>query len=96
MMSEVYRTVIRPVVTEKSSEQYARLREYTFEADPQASKHEIRDAIERLFDVKVTSVRTMVQPSKRRTRGRSQGRRPKWKKALVRLAEGDTIEIFEG
>jgi large subunit ribosomal protein L23 len=95
-MPEVYRTVIRPVVTEKSSEQYARLREYTFEADPQASKHEIREAIERLFDVKVTSVRTMVQPSKRRTRGRSQGRRPKWKKALVRLAEGDTIEIFEG
>jgi large subunit ribosomal protein L23 len=38
----------------------------------------------------------MVQPSKRRTRGRSQGRRPKWKKALVRLADGDTIEIFEG
>lgn len=95
-MPDVYRAVIRPVVTEKSSEQYARLREYTFEADPKASKHEIREAIERLFDVKVTSVRTMVQPSKRRTRGRSQGRRPKWKKALVRLAEGDTIEIFEG
>lgn len=95
-MLDVYRAVIRPVVTEKSSEQYARLREYTFEADPKASKHEIREAIERLFDVKVTSVRTMVQPSKRRTRGRSQGRRPKWKKALVRLAEGDTIEIFEG
>jgi large subunit ribosomal protein L23 len=95
-MPDVYRAVIRPVVTEKSSEQYARLREYTFEADANASKHEIREAIERLFGVKVTSVRTMVQPSKRRTRGRSQGRRPKWKKALVRLAEGDTIEIFEG
>jgi large subunit ribosomal protein L23 len=95
-MPDVYRAVIRPVVTEKSSEQYARLKEYTFVADANASKHEIREAIERLFDVKVTSVRTMVQPSKRRTRGRSQGRRPKWKKALVRLADGDTIEIFEG
>lgn len=95
-MPDPYKTVIRPVVTEKSSAQYAQMREYTFEADPRASKPEIRDAIEMLFDVKVTSVRTLVQPSKRRTRGRSQGRRPKWKKAFVRLAEGDTIEIFEG
>ncbi len=95
-MPDPYKTVIRPVVTEKSSAQYAQMKEYTFEADPGASKHEIRDAIEMLFDVKVTRVRTLVQPSKRRTRGRSQGRRPKWKKAFVRLAEGDTIEIFEG
>jgi large subunit ribosomal protein L23 len=95
-MPDPYKTVIRPLVTEKSSAQYAQLREYTFEADPRASKHEIRDAIQTLFGVKVTSVRTLVQPSKRRTRGRSQGRRPKWKKAFVRLAEGDTIEIFEG
>jgi large subunit ribosomal protein L23 len=95
-MPDTYRTVVRPVVTEKSSEQYARLREYTFETDPRATKHEIRAAIEQLFGVKVTRVRTLVQPSKLRTRGKSVGRRPHWKKAFVRLAEGDSIEIFEG
>ena len=95
-MLDRFRAVVRPVVTEKSSAQYAALREYTFEADPRATKPQIRDAIESMFGVKVTSVRTMQQRSKRRTRGRSVGRRPQWKKALVRLAEGDTIEIFEG
>ncbi|MBE0593041.1 MAG: 50S ribosomal protein L23 [Gemmatimonadales bacterium] len=95
-MPETYRVIVRPVVTEKSSAQYAQLREYAFEADPRATKQEIREAIEMLFGVTVTSVRTMVQPAKRRTRGRSVGRRPRWKKALVRLAEGDSIEVFEG
>ncbi|MDH3289574.1 MAG: 50S ribosomal protein L23 [Gemmatimonadota bacterium] len=95
-MLDRFRAVVRPVVTEKSSAQYAALREYTFEADPRATKPQIREAIESMFGVKVTSVRTMQQRSKRRTRGRSVGRRPRWKKALVRLAEGDTIEIFEG
>jgi large subunit ribosomal protein L23 len=95
-MSDRNRTVVRPVVTEKSSAQYAALREYTFVADPRATKRQIKAAIEDLFGVTVTDVRTLVQPSKRRTRGRSAGRRPKWKKAFVRLAEGDEIEIFEG
>lgn len=95
-MPDRFQTVVRPVVTEKSSAQYGALREYTFETDPRATKPQIRDAIESMFGVRVTSVRTMQQRSKRRTRGRSAGRRPRWKKALVRLAEGDTIEIFEG
>ncbi len=95
-MPDLYRTVIRPVVTEKSSAKYGALREYTFEAPPDATKQQIREAIESLFDVRVVKVRTLIQPSKRRTRGQSQGRRPRWKKALVRLQEGDEIEIFEG
>jgi large subunit ribosomal protein L23 len=95
-MPDRYRTVVRPVVTEKSSAMYAALREYTFEADPRATKQQIREAIESLFGVTVTRVRTLQQPAKRRTRGRSVGRRPRWKKALIRLADGDTIEIFEG
>lgn len=95
-MPDRYRTVVRPIVTEKSSAQYAALKEYTFMADTHATKHDIKQAIEELFDVTVTDVRTLVQPAKRRTRGRSAGRRPKWKKAFVRLAEGDEIEIFEG
>lgn len=95
-MPDRYKTVVRPVVTEKSSAQYAALREYTFMTDTHATKRDIKAAIEELFGVKVTDVRTLVQPAKQRTRGRSVGRRPKWKKAFVRLAEGDEIEIFEG
>jgi large subunit ribosomal protein L23 len=83
-------------VTEKSSALYAERQEYTFETDLRATKPQIRDAIESLFGVKVTKVRTLVQPAKRRTRGRSEGRRPRWKKAFVQLREGDSIEIFEG
>ena len=86
----------RPLVTEKSSAVYGERLEYTFEVHPEATKHEIRDAIESLFDVTVTKVRTLQQPAKRRTRGRSEGRRKRWKKAYVRLREGDSIEIFEG
>jgi large subunit ribosomal protein L23 len=95
-MPDVYSTIVRPVVTEKSSAQYAVLKEYTFEVHPDATKQQIRQAVEALFGVQVVQVRTMVQRAKRRTRGRTEGRRPRWKKALVRLGEGDTIEIFEG
>ena len=95
-MLDVYRTIVRPVVTEKSSAQYGTLQEYAFEVHPNATKPQIRTAIASLFDVEVVQVRTMVQRSKRRTRGRTQGRRPRWKKALVRLRDGDSIEIFEG
>ena len=95
-MTDLYRTVVRPVVTEKSSAHYGTLREYTFETRIDATKQDIRQAVESLFDVHVTKVRTLLQPSKRRTRGRSAGRIPRWKKAYVRLREGDEIEIFEG
>jgi large subunit ribosomal protein L23 len=95
-MPDRYRAVVRPVITEKSNAAYMDRREYTFMADLTASKRDIRDAIESLFDVQVTHVRTLIQPAKRRTRGRSAGRRPRWKKAYVRLADGDSIEIFEG
>lgn len=94
-MPERFQTVIRPVVTEKASEAYRTLKEYTFQVHNHATKQDIRAAIEELFDVRVVHVRTMVQRAKRRTLGRSVGRRPRWKKAFVRLAEGDRIEIFE-
>lgn len=95
-MPELYRTIVTPVVTEKSSEAYSTRLEYTFRADPSASKQEIRQAIERLFEVTVVSVRTMMMPAKMRRRGRTQGRRARWKKAIVTLQPGDKIEIFEG
>ncbi len=95
-MPDLYRTIVRPVVTEKSSSQYGALREYTFEVSRDATKRDIKAAVEQLFGVQVVQVRTMVQPSKRRTRGRSAGRRPAWKKALVRLQDGQSIPVFEG
>ncbi|MFQ5704066.1 MAG: 50S ribosomal protein L23 [Gemmatimonadales bacterium] len=95
-MRDVSRAVIRPLLTEKSSAAYAARKEYAFEADPRATKPQIKEAIEHLFDVRVESVRTLQQRAKRRTQGRTQGRRPRWKKAYVTLREGDSIEVFEG
>ncbi len=95
-MLDHHRIVIRPVVTEKSSAAYAARKEYAFRVHPKATKLQIRDAIEHLFDVRVVKVRTLQQRAKRRTLGRTQGRRPGWKKAYVTLHESDSIEIFEG
>jgi large subunit ribosomal protein L23 len=95
-MRNVYHTVIKPVVTEKSSAAYGARKEYAFEVHPEATKPEIRAAIEQLFGVRVTKVRTLQQRAKRRTMGRTQGTRPRWKKAYVMLHEADEIEIFEG
>lgn len=95
-MPDVFQAVVRPLVTEKSSAAYAARKEYTFEAHPEATKGDIRTAIETLFGVTVVKVRTLQQPSKRRTRGRSEGRIRRWKKAFVQLKDGDSIEIFEG
>lgn len=96
-MPDLYRAVVHPVITEKSSAAYAARREYTFRCESGATKHEIKQAIEKLFDVRVTRVRTAVQRSKRKTLGRYQGRRAQWKKAFVTLHPDDSLtEIFEG
>ncbi len=95
-MPDVYSTVIHPVITEKSSAAYGARKEYAFKVHSDATKPQIRNAIERMFDVRVRQVRTLVQPSKRKTLGRSAGRRPAWKKAYVTLHPDDSIEIFEG
>ena len=95
-MPDRYRTVIRPLVTEKSSAAYATRKEYTFQADPRATKHDIRAAIEGLFGVHVEHIRTLQQRAKVKTRGRTAGTRPRWKKAFVRLKEGESIQVFEG
>jgi large subunit ribosomal protein L23 len=95
-MPTLHRTIVRPLITEKSSAAYQDRGEYTFEVHPDASKTQIRSAIEQLFGVKVTGVWTMNVRGKERRMGRTTGRRPNWKKAIVTLREGDTIEIFEG
>jgi large subunit ribosomal protein L23 len=69
---------------------------YTFAVAPDATKIEIRKAVEQLFEVKVLTVRTMNCRGKDRRVGRSVGRRPHWKKAIVEVAEGEMIDLFEG
>lgn len=87
--------LIKPIVSEKSYEQIQQNR-YTFKVHKDAHKTQVRQAVEELFDVKVTRVNIVkVQPKPKR-RGMIRGIRPGWKKAIVELKAGDTIEIFEG
>jgi large subunit ribosomal protein L23 len=95
-MPTLHETIVRPIVTEKSSVAYQERGEYTFEVHPDANKTAVKQAIEQLFGVKVTGVWTSNQRGKVRRVGKTSGRRANWKKAIVKLREGDTIEIFEG
>lgn len=87
--------VIRPVVSEKSFVQ-AEIGKYTFRVHSDAHKTQIRQAVEQLFDVRVRDVRTVSVKSKPKRRGVHAGRTRTWKKAIVQLAPGDTIPIFQG
>ena len=87
--------IIRPVVSEKSYVLAAADR-YTFRVHPDAHKTQVRQAVEELFGVKVQAVNIIQVRSKPKRRGLVRGRRPGWKKAIVQLREGETIEIFEG
>ena len=94
-MATMHRTIITPIVTEQTSAAYQDRGEYTFKVAPGSTKFAIRKAIEELFGVKVTGVWTSNHRGKDRSVGRTQGRRPHWKKAIVRLRGGDTIDILE-
>jgi large subunit ribosomal protein L23 len=87
--------VIRPIVSEKSYALIAQ-NKYTFRVHPDAHKTEIRQAVEEIFDVSVADVRTMTLKSKPKRRGWTAGKTRSWKKAVVQLAPGDRIELFEG
>jgi large subunit ribosomal protein L23 len=89
----------KPVVTEKSTVLKESHNRYVFRVDVKANKRQIKKAVEDLFEVKVTDVRTAIFRGKMSVvmnrRGRFQGYRPNWKKAFVTLAEGDSIDIFD-
>ncbi len=87
--------IIEPIVSEKS---YALMADgkYTFRVDDRAHKAQIRRAVEEIFDVEVVDVRTLSVRSKPKRRGLHRGHTRSWKKAIVRLAPGDRIELFEG
>jgi large subunit ribosomal protein L23 len=86
--------IIRPVVSEKS---YAGLEQntYTFLVDPRSNKTEIKEAVQAIWDVRVMSVNTLKRRGKVKRRGYTKGKRPDQKRAIVTLAPGDAIEIFE-
>ena len=87
--------LISPVVSEKSYHQITENR-YTFKVHKDAHKTQVRQAVEELFDVKVTNVNIVKVQAKPKRRGVHKGIRPGWKKAIVQLKPGDSIEIFEG
>lgn len=86
----------RPLITEKTSIQKEVANQVTFEVDRQANRIEIKKAVEKIFNVNVTGVRTMQVKGKTKQRGRILGKRRSWKKAVVTLAPGDRIDFFEG
>jgi large subunit ribosomal protein L23 len=92
----VHDVIRRPLVTEKTTVARETANLVTLAVDPRASKFDVQRAVETLFDVKVVSVRTMRMAPKLRRVGKNAGRKPEWKKALVQLAEGQSIEFFEG
>jgi len=92
---DLYDVLKRPVVTERSTAGM-QANKYTFEVDLRATKTEIKQAVEKIFKVKVVQVNTTRVRGKVRRRGRNEGRTPDWKKAVVTLREGDRINIVEG
>jgi large subunit ribosomal protein L23 len=95
-MAAIHDVIVRPLVTEASSAAFQERGEYTFEVHTKASKGAIRAAVEQLFGVKVTGVWTSQNRGRERRVGTNVGRRADWKKAIVKLREGDSIAIFEG
>jgi large subunit ribosomal protein L23 len=90
-----HQIIIRPLITEKNTNLMS-LNKYSFQVDRSANKMQIKQAIETIFNVSVTAVHTMNVRGKLRRRGMRYGYTADWKKAIVTLAEGDRIELFEG
>jgi large subunit ribosomal protein L23 len=88
--------VKRPLITEKAERNREANRQYAFEVHREASKIQVRQAVEQLYKVHVLAVRTAVARGKNKRVGRHVGQRPNWKKAFVTLKVGDTIALFEG
>ena len=98
-MTTIHEVLRRPLVTEKSSRQSGKLSQYAFEVAPDATRTMVKDAVETMFDVSVARVNILNTPAKRGRRAKSRRllvRKSGFKKAIVTLAEGQTLEIFEG
>ncbi|MBL8055392.1 MAG: 50S ribosomal protein L23 [Anaerolineales bacterium] len=98
-MLTVYDVLRRPVETEKSRYQQTKLHQYVFAVHPRATKTQVKEAVETLFDVEVIKVNVVVVPPKMGRRGRTRRivqRKPEYKKAIVTIRADQTIDLFEG
>ena len=95
-MMDSYQVLKRPLVTEKGTKQKEQANQIVFEVDRRANKILVRNAVENIFKVKVLGVKVLNVKGKERRIGRNVGKKPDWKKAIVRIAPGETIEFFEG
>lgn len=93
---DLYKVIKRPLITEKANLHKELSNQIALEVDRRANKVEIRRAVETLLKTEVLEVKTMNVQGKTRRVGRNTGRRPNWKKAIVRLAPGKRVEFFEG
>ena len=91
-----HQVIIRPVISEKSYGLIETANQYTFQVDKRANKNQIKRAIESAFDVRVRKVNTSNVKSKPKRQGLTRGRTATWKKAVIRLVDGERIELFEG
>jgi large subunit ribosomal protein L23 len=96
MNRDARNVLVKPLMTEKSMQRKEELNAVTFQVPIDANKVEIRQAVEKVFNVKVATVRTASHEGKWKRMGRFEGRRPNWKKAIVTLAPGHKIELVEG
>ena len=94
-MRTLYEVIRRPIISEKSTALAEVGRKYAFEVSMKANKQEIREAVENLFNVDVSSVRTLVMHGKVKRGGKLETKRPNWKKALVTVADGQKIDFFQ-
>jgi large subunit ribosomal protein L23 len=93
---DIYQIIKKPLITEKGTRQKESYNQICLRVDRRANKVEIRQAVEQLFKTRVLEVKTLNMTGKKRRVGRSTGTRADWKKAIVKLAPGKTIEFFEG
>jgi large subunit ribosomal protein L23 len=96
MNRDARNVLVKPLMTEKSMQRKEELNAVTFQVSIDANKVEIRQAVEKVFNVKVATVRTASHEGKWKRMGKYEGRRPNWKKAIVTLAPGHKIELVEG
>lgn len=94
MRNEMYNIVVRPLITEKGTFQSQALNAYAFEVAPAANKAQVRQAIEKIYDVRVMDVRTATRKGKPRRAGGTMSRTKHWKKAVVVLHPDDHIDLF--
>lgn len=93
---QIEQVLIKPLLTEKSSIVTENTNRYVFKVQTKANKYQVKDAVEKMFDVKVVNVRTAVLPGKVKRSGKGHSKTSSWKKAYVQIAEGQKLELFKG